>query len=338
MGPGSRHMPILNSGRSSRTRARVAGLILTTTIGGVAAVSACTAASRPHPFDGTGRPHASGGAGTPTAVSTAGALADRHTPGLFIPWLPIQLRTFTIADARIVNVARFRAEATCMHDFGLAFPKIPVAPLSAEEIAARQNRRYGITDPSVAERFGYRFDASMSGGDGGTPLVQQLNNTQKEVFFNATGALSFHGRPLPEGVCLAKTVRDIAGSSEYAHSQIGAAIAHDSFQQSQVDPKVIRVFASWSRCMASRGYKYTNPLVAGLDLIRADPQRATAREITAALTDIDCKTRTNLVRIWFDAESAIEQKMITKNATAVAAAEAAAHSQLARARAILSGR
>ena len=86
---------------------------------------------------------------------------------MFVPWLPIQLRSFTLADARIVNVARLKAEASCLRSFGLTFPDLPIAPLSQRDIAFQQNRRYGITDPAEAAKFGYHLDPSALDGNGG---------------------------------------------------------------------------------------------------------------------------------------------------------------------------
>lgn len=315
---------------TTRAGARVVSLIALLTL--LAVSSGCTAkrhtASQP---PASQRPtSASSGA---TKVPSQIAL-DRSTDGVFVPWLPIQLRSFTLADARVVNVARFKAEASCLRSFGLTFPDVSVAPLSQREIAFQQNRRYGITDPAEASKFGYHLDPSVASGDGGTPLIEQLDDSQKTVLYNNAGVASFQGKPLAPGGCLGQATRSIAGNGEYAHSELGATIAHDSFQQSMKDPRVTVAFAAWSQCMAGHGYHYPDPITAGSDPRWTGPHVADG-EVTTALTDIGCKTSTNLVSIWSQVETELQTTMIAQNKAAVASNEAAFHAQMTRAERIL---
>jgi len=315
-----------------RARARTVSITLTAMVSLVAVGSSCTPNRHNDP-----QPSASqhSGSSAPNATTTPAQLAlNRSTDGVFVPWLPIQLRSFTLADARILNVARFKAEASCVRSFGLPFPDVPVAPLDQRQIAFQQNRRYGITDRAEASQFGYHVDPSLAGGDGGTPLIQQLDDSQKTVLYNSAHATSYGGTPLAPDGCLGVATRSIAPSAEYAHSAIGASIAQDGFVQSKNDPRVAAAFAQWSQCMAAHGYNYPDPITAGADP-RWTGSQVTRSEVTAALTDIDCKTTTNLISIWSKVEAQIETTMIARNKAAVAASEAALHAQLARADQIL---
>lgn len=315
---------------TTRARARTVSLIAILTL--LAVSSGCTAkrhtASQPSPSQ---RPASTSSSATVSPSQTA---LDRSTDGVFVPWLPIQLRSFTLADARIVNVARFKAEASCLRSFGLTFPDLPIAPLSQREIAFQQNRRYGITDPAEASQFGYHLDPSIAGGSGGTPLIEQLDDSQKTVLYNNAGLASFQGKPLAPGGCLGQATRSIAGNSEYAHSAIGATIDHDSFQQSMKNPRVIAAFVAWSQCMAGHGYHYPDPLAAGSDPRWTGPHVVDG-EVTTALTDIGCKTSTNLVSTWSQVETELQTTMIAQDQAAVASNEAAFHAQMTRAQRIL---
>jgi hypothetical protein len=281
--------------------------------------------------------HSSGSSAPNTTTTPAQAALNRSTDGVFVPWLPIQLRSFTLADARILNAARFKAEASCVRSFDLPFPEVSVAPLGQRQIAFQQNRRYGITDRAEASQFGYHVDPSLAGGDRGTPLIQQLDDSQKTVLYNSARGTSFHGKPLAPDGCLGVATQSIAPSAEYAHSEIGASIAQDGFVRSKNDPRVTAAFAQWSHCMAAHGYDYPDPITAGADP-RWTGSQVTHSEVTAALTDIDCKTTTNLISTWSKVEAEIETTMIAQNKAAVASSEAALQAQLARAEQILAGR
>lgn len=315
---------------TTRARARLVSLIAILTLFAVS--SGCTAkrhtASQP---PATQRPASSSPRATTIPPQTARA---RSTDGVFVPWLPIQLRSFTLADARIVNVARFKAEASCLRSFGLTFPDLPIAPLSQRDIAFQQNRRYGITDPAEAGKFGYHLDPSALDGNGGTPLIEQLDDSQKTVLYNNARLASFQGKPLAPDGCLGQATRSIAGNGEYAHSEIGATIDHDSFQQSMKDPRVTGAYAAWSQCMAGHGYHYPDPITAGSDPRWTGPHVADG-EVTTALTDIGCKTTTNLISIWSQVETELQTTMIAQNKAAVASNEAAFHAQMTRAERIL---
>ena len=96
-------------------------------------------------------------------------------------------------------------------------------------------------------------------------------------------------------------------------------IAIESAQWTQSDPRVLAVQRLWSACMARRGFSYKSPAQAAEHNWPAAP---TAAEIVTAVTDVRCKTQTNLMNTWLTVEAAYQQALISQNATSLSGLQA----------------
>ncbi|MGH3169563.1 MAG: hypothetical protein ACRDN0_27260 [Trebonia sp.] len=73
------------------------------------------------------------------------------------------------------------------------------------------------------------------------------------------------------------------------------------------------MISAWSACMRRAGYQAGGPLTVSLlsQQDRAAPGSALDRKI--AVTDVACKRTTNLVSVWFAAESGLQKQYIAAN-------------------------
>ncbi|MFD8763662.1 hypothetical protein [Streptomyces mirabilis] len=94
-----------------------------------------------------------------------------------------------------------------------------------------------------------------------------------------------------------------------------AQLAGDSLVQSMKDDKVIKAIAAWSACMDGKGHAGLADPYKAMDQGVTNDGKPSQESIALAIDDIDCKKQTDLVKIWFDAESAIQDKQIADNKT-----------------------
>ncbi|WP_338897209.1 hypothetical protein WBG99_17540 [Streptomyces sp. TG1A-60] len=85
--------------------------------------------------------------------------------------------------------------------------------------------------------------------------------------------------------------------------------------------------------MKEKGFDYSTPLQA-LGTPENSGEEITKPEIRAAKSDVDCKTRTDLVKIWNGQEAEIQESMIKKNRKDLALLSDAHRKLLAAARSV----
>lgn len=213
--------------------------------------------------------------------------------------------------------------AECMHRFGLPSPQRSVA---ADGPATLNERRYGITNLAQARRTGFRVSEPGPGsgpgsesepGSGAGPSrpggsAGPVDPRTLEVLTGSGGG-TVDGRPVPEGGCSDEAQRRLtAGAPVVEDSYLAQRLAQDSYFDSGRDPRVRAAMKAWSACMRAHHFDYSTPLAAAGDpRFRSGP--VSAAEITVAATDIACKRQTNLVGIWFTAESRIQRPGVAAN-------------------------
>ncbi|MCC3779350.1 hypothetical protein K6I33_004945, partial [Streptomyces sp. UNOB3_S3] len=151
----------------------------------------------------------------------------------------------------------------------------------------------------------------------------------------AKGGQRVNGHRVPPGGCTREARAELRADNAEAGGDAPVAdrINIGSFERSQRDPRVMRVFAQWAACMKEHGFpSYTDPLKAGADPAWRTPEPS-AKEREAATADARCKTEHNVVGVWFTVDVAYQRQEIERNAKELAAVKAdlATRQELARA-------
>ncbi|WP_333733177.1 hypothetical protein [Streptomyces sp. IBSBF 3010] len=239
--------------------------------------------------------------------------------------LPLEAFMTSYADEIAVQEARDVAETACMRRYGFTdwrTEDLGVAPPVSDN-ASNMPRRYGLSILAEAKEYGYHVPST---GTESTPPPEQEAAGAATVLRGADGSqkvMSFKGSALPEGGCTGEVNRKI-GTLE---SHVVEELSSESFLQSQQEPAVKTAMAAWSGCMKDRGYD--TPTVWDTDeLVGVQSQTPTDKEIAIAVADVECKQETDLIKIWFDQESAIQRQLIKKNQASLSGARQKAEKTL----------
>jgi hypothetical protein len=260
----------------------------------------------------------------------AGCAADpppvpSDTHGDFV--LPADAYAFTLPETGRIDLARELLAGQCMRRLGYAFD--PEA--ARREIAAGNEdtvtdlgwfgnkRRYGVTDPAIAARYGYHLVDPDLGGRSPAP---------------GFGALTPAMRTALTGTCTREASTALSPDGVVGEADVVAGLGSRSFRDSMHDPAVTAAFAQWSGCMSEKGYHYATPAVAGTDF-DIDKSAISAAETTAAEADVACKQRTHLVDIWHGFETTVQNKQIDQDRNAFAAARADHDAEMHRVEAVI---
>ncbi|MGY0066890.1 hypothetical protein ACWZEH_08650 [Streptomyces sp. QTS137] len=250
--------------------------------------------------------------------------------------LPLEAYMASYEDQVTIEQAANDLQQSCMKDYGidLTLPRAGANPPPSDN-DANIERRYGITDRAEAEKYGYELPPALQ--EHTRQTLRDLSGVEVEVLTGHTkpelpkapegvkagepfanpgqgtkpARAEHNGKKLKTGGCIGWS-KDQLGVGE-ADPIVVAQLAGDSLMQSMEDDKVTKAIAAWSSCMDGKGHT-------GL----ADPYKAMDRGVTIdgvpsqesialAVDDIDCKKQTDLVKIWFGVESAIQDKQITDN-------------------------
>ncbi|SRR6266567_2253397 len=190
------------------------------------------------------------------------------------------------------------------------------------------SRTWGITDLSAAEQYGYELppwtdESSTSGGIDSLPSAERLaligvERTRSGKVENAPA-----NSGIPAGGCTRKALQEIAAAGVWKASSGQSLVAHigeESFMKARSSAQVKAVFAKWSVCMLSHGYRYPDPFAPAAAFATATP--VTQNEIRVAVTDIECSRKVNVQRVAFAVESAYQNQLINQNATRLAQVQA----------------
>ncbi|WP_436501802.1 hypothetical protein [Actinokineospora sp. HUAS TT18] len=207
----------------------------------------------------------------------------------------------------------------CMAGFGFTWPVL------ARQVEPDTDRRYGITDPAEARRYGYRLPPDKAGGvnapeSGGTasPAAYAILSGQTRE----TG-----GKQVPEGGCAAEadralgfdvTIRD-GGMIEIKN--LPQRLENEARHGYKADSRTAQVDAAWATCMREAGFGRAGN---GRDYASwRDPNdtysqgQVSQLEIDTALADIDCKNKHNVAGISHAVESAYQNRLIERDAAAL---------------------
>ena len=249
-----------------------------------------------------------GGAGSPSRSSpSSSSPAEAARQGRT---LPIEAYLLTTEQAQALDRADDILTARCMARAGFQAPPTGLPPTDDNQFY----RRYGVVDRTVAERYGYHPEPGSPilvalSRQSGVGKQRQLSDAEKVALYGGA-ALPAPGTP-PAG-CLGEVAHELKQQQGADLTDVVSVINFRAYDKSRNDPVVRAATRAWSACMASKGFSYADPLAAIRDNRWASPQPSKA-ELSSAVGDVDCKGRTDLVNIWFAADSRLEQADIQKH-------------------------
>ncbi|MER8184229.1 hypothetical protein [Kitasatospora sp. NPDC094015] len=223
----------------------------------------------------------------------------------------------------------------CMHRYGFAFlvPELPQSPSGEGENA----RRYGLYDPQAAAASGYSTHeedrpqkppmpslepaASLVLGGTGRVDARTMPKNQQEAERSGAGDGEVNGLKVPIGGCRREAYLRLWAPTAAAGDPMKVQeLDADAYDRSRQDSRVVKATEQWSACMAEQGYHARNPVSPQAELGLAPDQFAGPAGIAAAVADVGCKRRTNLVGIWYAVESAYQRNLMDRNAELLQAA------------------
>lgn len=231
---------------------------------------------------------------------------DAADPATWV--LPIEGYLPSDSERKQISQARKILVGDCMKRFGFSWQPAPDLPRLGPKTLV--DWRYGIHDMALAEERGYKpaaaeqeaYDKAVEAG-----ALDKTTDSGPETHALEGGAPKVGGEPVPEGGCLGEADRKIAGGA--VTTEVAQKVSNEAFIQSQQHPKVVKAFRAWSACMKESGFAYARPLDASDDPRFGTPE-VTSLEIRTATADIACRDRTDVARIWFEAETAIQKETI----------------------------
>jgi hypothetical protein len=275
-----------------------AGLALAL-MGGTAAVAVGTSSGPPEEATFAGDTVAVRvvGEGMPSAVPETGLAR-----GLVLP-----LEKYLISYEEMIqaDTARRTVEQQCISERGLRwFAPVLYADPAFSNNTMNMPRRYGITVPEQAERYGYDLPVPE---EPATTRAAEATDAEAAVLTGRTEkgepVSAIDGIDVPEGGCYGQSARTVGELDEFLANDL----AGQSMVASEAHPDVVAAIGAWSACMARHGFEVDQPYDAAG--ITTEP----ATEV--AVTDIGCKKEVGLVRTWFAVESRIQQELIAEHRT-----------------------
>lgn len=293
------------------------------------AMTAAVAAS----VAGCGSGHGSGGTSTGSTTAAAvrpaaGAFATLHGgPAHDQIALPVDAYALTVPERDRLDLARSVLAGDCMRSFGYRYDAAADKAVAArtarnhlDDFGLYENkRRYGVTDPATAARYGYHLVSAASGtavpqDEADDHGLGKESPAEQEVRYgtDAEGKPVLHtaaGKPIPPTGCLSAgdapfTVQGTRGDD----TEAVRALAATSFEQSQQDPAVVTARKAWSACLAAKGFTFTDPV--GNPGFDAETPAVSPAETAMASADAACKQQTHLTDVWLAAEAGFQQQWI----------------------------
>lgn len=288
----------------------VAGCVLLLVAG---AATGCASPASP-----TGLPADASPVPTPTVTSTT----RLH--------LPIEAYMLTPTESVRRDWVESVAVSACMRRFGFRVPAgvMPGHGGNDGRSYSVMYRRYGVTDADSVRVWGYHLPGPAANGAGaGATRKQHLPTAERAVLTGTDpkgkAITRYAGRPVPSNGCLGEgdAVVGATGSGVQGPGTgpggIVAKLKRDSFSRSQIDHRVRAVFTQWAQCMTGRGYQVTDPMHAVKSVTSLSDPSPSREEISQAEVDVACKTRVNLVGVWFAVESQFQNVAIARNRRAL---------------------
>lgn len=242
---------------------------------------------------------------TPAAVPVSGL-----TRGMV---LPLEAYEETYPGYIKIQKARLALESRCMSGYGFSFsPRLGTDALSYD--ASNMPRRYGLADAAEAARYGYYVPMDTAAASSGPALSARetlvLTGRSDPGRLHAPARGAHDGKEIPPGGCVGQADRQLGYSPA---TSLADQLDLESLTRSPRLPRVRAVISAWSACMSRAGYQAGSPLTAALLSQQYGAAPGSALDRKVAVADVACKQSTNLVTVWFEAESVLQQQYIAAN-------------------------
>ncbi|WP_327370328.1 hypothetical protein [Streptomyces sp. NBC_01217] len=268
--------------------------------------------------------------------------------------LPLEAYMSSYADQVTVDTALRTLQARCMAEYGLTvdLPR-PGANPPPHSNAISIERRYGITDRTQAQKYGYGLPKELTRSL--EPVEEGLSGIEVEVltghtkpdlsapegaegdgpYFTSADAkparAEYQGKKLHKGGCAGWSKQQLKLNE--LDAGFVAQLASTSLSESRPRKPVEKAIKDWSACMKKRGRSAVDPYRA-MEQGYANGDGTTKDAIELALDDIDCKDRTRLIEVWSKEESAVQKRLIEENKDQLAAVKKRMGEVLAAAKAV----
>jgi hypothetical protein len=280
---------------------------------------------------------ASGGA--PEASTTT-----IYTPSAHAAAMPLDAYQLSDAQqAQAVN-AGFLITRACMKSFGLSYlphytDRIKIITAT---FAVYNSRRYGISDPIAASKFGYHLPAeptatsAYNDGDQADISPKTMPADKRRVFIGApakdlpsstaetpdatVSPGTYHGKTIPAGGCSGESFRELQydpAPGVAKANDLAAKLNQEAFTKTLHDHKAVTADAAWQQCMAAKGYpRYATPLAASASFNLNNP--VTQPEIKTAVADVACQQQVKYVQTLTTIEAGHQKSAIAQHTAALA--------------------
>ncbi|MGC2996854.1 hypothetical protein ACPF8X_00180 [Streptomyces sp. G35A] len=258
--------------------------------------------------------------------------------------LPIESYMFTDRQREHLETAARIIQKKCMERFGFDY-RVP-GELDSYRPKSLTELRYGITDKSTAEKYGYKPEGSRKAAEvkDSKPLPGEFALVLLGVSKLGTGAAheetrEYKGKKIPRGGCVGESrvkLHDSAKDGGGGNAEIVEKINATSWQVAYEDRRVQDIFVKWSHCMKRKGYTYADPMAANNDPKWSDGDSASSAEKSVAMADAECKEKFNVVGVWYAIECSYQEDMISRNREALHAVREQNKDRLKAAQSVIS--
>ncbi|MEV4804348.1 hypothetical protein AB0K18_30465 [Nonomuraea sp. NPDC049421] len=257
------------------------------------------------------------------AVPPPGAEARRLS-------VPFDVYNFSPAEMTIIEDAEDVLIGDCMREQGMTWEPLP--RVRQEDVEPPHRRRYGVIEPEMARLFGYHVPAEMPSVAARRARWDLRTEKLSPMERRAAYGDSPDG---DEAGCKARASRTRLHAAPDVDASLFNRLIDQTFDASQRDEDVLRVFRSWSTCMKAAGITYADPLQAITDERWLRAATPSPEEIRVAVADVRCKEKTGLVPVWAEAEERLQNDVVRDHADQFRALKASKDRQLETARSIL---
>ncbi|KOV69378.1 hypothetical protein ADK64_05455 [Streptomyces sp. MMG1121] len=180
---------------------------------------------------------------------------------------------------------------------------------------------YGVDDPDVASEHGYHNQ-----GQAGSAQGQEWPADQYAALtggFESGDSHVVHGHRIPEEGCLGQANRTIYGPPPKAAKIDGVKLTgyyslaqllwFQSQKEARKDPAWKKADRAWSDCMKKKGFRYTDPDKASVDIAWYRTERPSDKEKKTAAADATCKLDTGYIPSVHSLEARRQNAAIGRN-------------------------
>lgn len=224
--------------------------------------------------------------------------------------MPLDEYLLNPAQTDSVFSAYSTSVASCMREYGFTYrmSSSSYSGIGADAPKTRVDGRFGFQSMTHAKKWGYHpdggFPESRQQSTGSQPDAEKwfaLTGTRDLSEDSGPGGTARDGRRVRDHGCVGDALLEITGARDGVIGDAEAAtdLKFKTLVEGQEDIRTLEVFELWSRCMKEYKYSYRSPLEALGDARWAKSKQPTGTEIRTAVADQECRSRHNVVGVWF---------------------------------------